>query len=431
MSKHQEGLNIVLLPDIIAIISDYISNTDMFKNIQAEVEVTEIKEYPNIVFMTVCDVFRSVNMKCVIFKTDYQNKIIVGNKIVISATVRLYKNEIQLVIKSYVLLGLGSNISALSKLKEDLGKKGYFDNKQEISQNYQIIGVISSLKAAGLKDFIHTIETRCSNKKLYLYPATVQGSAAPDEIVKQIKLANTHNMVKVIAIIRGGGSKEDLECFNDKAIARAIHESVIPIVTGIGHQIDVSVADMVADQNFITPTAVAQGITTNNLLTTDKINAEILFISDLFMIKFRSCEEYIIDSEEKILKCKNKSMEKISLGIQSMTEFGTNIRNRLETYLNSFYDKIVNSQADIKASVTARNHTMNSVIEEYAHLNQIIALGLDVKISAYDTEINQLGRPSIVDRKTKKEITLVKNLKSGQRYRINFIDGHHDIKISI
>jgi len=430
-SEETIGANILTLPDIISNISAYIVSVPAFRAVQTEVEVTEIKEYPNIIFLTVSDALRIVNMKAVIFKSDYQSKISPGDKIVVSGAVRLYKNEVQLVIKSYVGTGMGDSMCALTKLRAELSLEGYFDNKKDIGQNYQTIGVVSSLRAAGLKDFIHTIESRCSGKKLYIYPATVQGLAATTEIPRAIQLANTHANVKILVIIRGGGSKEDLECFNDKAIARAIKNSVLPVVTGIGHQIDTSIADLVADKHFITPTAVAQGITVPNLLTTDKISAEITFLKDLFMIKFNSYTDYVVSSEARLAKYKGAKMTKLQTDINSITQVGDLVKARIQNLLGANLTYVTKAAVTIEQIRTELVAKITRGLDTHATFANVLSLGLSNQLDTYANEIRTFGRPTITDKRSGKEISLRKDLKPGRRYRIAFIDGHYDIKISM
>ena len=110
-----------------------------------------------------------------------------------------------------------------------------------------------------------TFKKRLCCAELVIYPTVVQGVTAPPKIIRAIELANQHDYVDIIVISRGGGSKEDLACFNDPRLAKSIYESQLPTVTGIGHEIDQSIADFVADKSFITPTATAEGITENRV----------------------------------------------------------------------------------------------------------------------------------------------------------------------
>ena len=419
------------LSNIITTINNYIVSVPAFKEINTEVEVMELKEYDSIVFMKICDDDKQTIMKSVIFKSAYTTKIEPGNKLKIKSSVRLYKTEIELVIKSYSVLGNGANMTSLAKLKSQLDGLGYFDaaNKKEIMSNYQTIGIVSSLNAAGMKDFIHTINSRCSCKNIYVYPATVQGSAGPAELQKAIQLANKHNIVQVLAIIRGGGSKDDLECFNDTNLAKVIFESVLPIVTGIGHQIDTSIADLVADKNFITPTAVAQSITTENVLTVEKINLLISNLKDLFNNKFNSYYDWISNTESKLRKYKLQHMEKISAIIKLHSASCADVKRHLRLATDLQYKYLSIAENDIVASKENIFKQSGIVISAYINGLHILESNIREKIFNYDATLKKISKPKIICKATNEEVYNLKNFKKNQKYLIQFIDGSYNIKI--
>ena len=417
------------LSDIISDISAYINSTSKFKLINIEVEITELKEYPNVTFMKVCDQSKQVFVKAIIYKSTYMVKLIPGNKIKIKSELKFYKNELELIIKSYSLIGQGSHLTALTKLKSELALLGYFDNKKQIGQNYHTIGLVSSIHAAGLRDFIHTINTRCSSIKLYLYPATMQGSSAPGEISSAIKLANRHNIVQILVVIRGGGSKDDLECFDNPILAKAIYESKLPIVTGIGHQTDISVADLCADRNFITPTATAQSITTENLLTVAKIQNKIKSITSVFALQLDACFSYISNIETKMLKYKNTYINTINNIRHNHKIRQTEISNVIRMTVNSQYKYLLD------AEFTLANTKLN-LIKEYTdtmtchtHNLELISANIKELIYNYNDNCIILAKPKITCIDTNEEIHTLKKFKLNSGYRINFIDGYFDIKV--
>ncbi|MBO5712125.1 MAG: exodeoxyribonuclease VII large subunit, partial [Acholeplasmatales bacterium] len=146
------------------------------------------------------------------------------------------------------------------KLKEELEKLGFFDvsKKKPIPQFPSTIGVITSATGAAVRDIINTISRRYPLCKMILYPAIVQGADAKFDIVKQIKKANSDNLCDVLIVGRGGGSIEDLWAFNERIVAEAIFESKIPIISAVGHEVDFTIADFVADKRAATPTAAAE-----------------------------------------------------------------------------------------------------------------------------------------------------------------------------
>lgn len=418
------------LIDIIDTISSFVNNSNSLKTIQLESEVSEIKEYPNVVYLTLIDSLTQTTIRATIFKSVYCTKLVIGSKISFQGSVKFYKNEIQISIKSYVLTGLGNAINSLNKLKEELALQGYYDNKKEILDNYSKIGIISSLNSAGLKDFVHTINSRTCGKEIFIYPAVVQGTSAPEEIRKAIILANKHNKAQVLALIRGGGSKEDLECFNDKIIATAIHESNLPLVTGIGHQIDISIADLVADKYFITPTATAQGLTKGGIFDNDEIMAELIYVQDLFMVKMTSYYDYLDDVEDQLQKCKDSIVSRLSHQLSQHELLIEKLRNNIQTNIDSkcaYFDRIDNQLETFKNDIVQKIDKALS-----AHHPVIEAIGpmIETKLSCYSNSVSLLGRPIIKSKISGREIRMASDLKKGRKYIIQFLDDTYEIKIT-
>jgi exodeoxyribonuclease VII large subunit len=156
--------------------------------------------------------------------------------------------------------GLGGLYEAFLKLKEKLAKAGLFDEaaKQAIPTHPRAIGIITSPQAAALKDVLSTLARRAPHIPLVIYPTLVQGPEAPAGIIAALKAANAAAEVDVILLVRGGGSIEDLWAFNDEQLAYALADSAIPIVCGVGHETDFTIADFVADVRAPTPTSAAE-----------------------------------------------------------------------------------------------------------------------------------------------------------------------------
>lgn len=257
------------IKDIKSLMTLVNSKVTEIRNIEMTVEVYENKRYGSVHLISIKD--PSANMKAVIYRKNYKEELVPGDKIEIEGSMSIFNTNLQLVINSYKKMGDGDLNKLYEKLKKELEKKGFFKNKREISNNYKRIGIVSSLTAAGFKDAISIFNKRCAGIELIIYPSLVQGESAAKQISEAIKLANKHKYVEVIAVLRGGGDKEDLKCFNDKELAYTIFDSTIPIVTGIGHQINETIADLVADKNYITPSAVAQNITQDKNYYVEKL----------------------------------------------------------------------------------------------------------------------------------------------------------------
>lgn len=185
-----------------------------------------------------------------------------GMQILARARIGLYeaRGEFQLVIEHMEDAGDGALRRAFDELKLKLQKEGLFDEqqKQPLPAIAERVGVITSNTGAAIRDILTTLKRRFPALPVVVYPVTVQGDLAPGQIAQAIALANKRKDCDVLILARGGGSLEDLWAFNEEEVARAIHKSTLPIISGIGHEVDITIADFVADYRAATPTAAAE-----------------------------------------------------------------------------------------------------------------------------------------------------------------------------
>ena len=168
-------------------------------------------------------------------------------------TVQLYVNEMR-------QAGEGALYADFLRLKDKLEKAGLFDqaHKKPLPRLPRHIGIVSSATGAALQDMLHTLERRLPSARVTIAPSAVQGAEAPPAIIRGLKALNRIPDLDLILLARGGGSIEDLWCFNDEALALAIFNSRVPIISGVGHETDFTIADFVADLRAPTPTAAAE-----------------------------------------------------------------------------------------------------------------------------------------------------------------------------
>ena len=201
-----------------------------------------------------CAMFRMKNLR-VTFRP--QN----GMQVLVRAAVSLYepRGDYQLIIESMHPAGEGLLQQQFEALKLKLAAEGLFAQnlKKTIPHFCQSVGVITS-KTGALQDILHILQRRDPSLKVVIYPTSVQGKEATAEIAQMIELANRRNEVDVLIVGRGGGSLEDLWCFNEETVARAIFNSVLPVISAVGHETDVTIADFVADVRAPTPSAAAE-----------------------------------------------------------------------------------------------------------------------------------------------------------------------------
>lgn len=301
------------------------------------------------------------NVNC--FMSIYQLRIPLedGMKVVVRGTPKLTKwGRFSFTVSAVQPVGEGSLKKAFELLKKKLGDEGLFDEekKRELPKYLTKLGVISSTQAAGYADFIKIINARWCGMKVQVAHTQVQGMDAPDQIIRALNYFNERGEVEAIAILRGGGSADDLACFNDEALVRAVAASKIPVITGVGHEVDESLCDLAADVRASTPSNAAE------ILTPDKENIKLdikMKIDSIDRILFNRAE-----AEKKAIKEKLEQVNKI-IGI-----------------------KIIDYRKQISASIkTLGALNPEKVLKRgYAILKGKISLGSVVKITTFDKEIN-------------------------------------------
>ena len=220
-------------------------------------------------------------LSCVLFsreKVPHRGLLADGQKVLLQGDVTVYeaRGQYQIIVRAVELQGVGALQVAFEKLKQKLAAEGLFapERKRPLPKYPQRIGLVTSPTGAAIRDVLHVVRRRNPGLEIILAPCRVQGEGAAAEIAEAIKLLNRYSVapspiqrfndsthLDLILITRGGGSLEDLWAFNEEVVARAIFESAIPVVSAVGHEIDFTIADFVADVRAATPSAAAEIIT--------------------------------------------------------------------------------------------------------------------------------------------------------------------------
>ncbi|CAD5696649.1 exodeoxyribonuclease VII large subunit [Escherichia coli] len=207
-----------------------------------------------------CAMFRNSNRR-VTFRPQH------GQQVLVRANITLYepRGDYQIIVESMQPAGEGLLQQKYEQLKAKLQAEGLFDQqlKKPLPSPAHCVGVITSKTGAALHDILHVLKRRDPSLPVIIYPTAVQGDDAPGQIVRAIELANKRNECDVLIVGRGGGSLEDLWSFNDERVARAIFASRIPVVSAVGHETDVTIADFIADLRAPTPSAAAEMVSRN------------------------------------------------------------------------------------------------------------------------------------------------------------------------
>lgn len=198
-----------------------------------------------------------------------------GMKVLVTGSISVYPatGNYQIYVEDLIEDGVGNLYVAFEKLKEKLSKEGLFDQKykKKIPKIPENIGIVTAPTGAAIKDIISTIRRRFPLANTYLFPCLVQGENASKDITEKLKQADSYNL-DVIIIGRGGGSFEDLNCFNDEELARTIFKAKTPIISAVGHEIDYTISDFIADLRAPTPTGAAEMAVPNMLDVKTNIN---------------------------------------------------------------------------------------------------------------------------------------------------------------
>ena len=230
-----------------------------------------------------------------------------GMKVLVKGRITIYEatGNYQIYIDEMLEDGVGNLYIAFEQLKEKLSKEGLFDSKfkKKIPKIPSRVGVVTAQTGAAIKDILSTIKRRYPICEVILFPSLVQGEAAAGDIVKNIKMAENYDL-DVLIVGRGGGSIEDLWPFNEEIVARAIFESSIPIISAVGHEIDYTIADFVADLRAPTPTGAAE-LAVPNLVDLKKHIEQLKIRLNENVLKVINYQKLYLDSLKNSFVIKN------------------------------------------------------------------------------------------------------------------------------
>lgn len=319
-----------------------------------------------------------------------------GDEVILEASASIYKESgrYQLIVKSMKEAGTGDLEKAFLELKEKLLKEGLFnqDHKKPLPKFPSKIAVITSIGSAAYEDIIKTAKVRFDLCKLYFYNSLVQGNLAANDLIKALKKADLVGY-DAIVLARGGGSKEDLWCFNDEGLARAIFEAKTPIISAVGHEIDFSISDFVADHRSITPTASMID------LLPDK-NELIQKIDNFETNLKKAIKERFLNAKNKVLNLE-LSFKKIALNSKIEMSF-TNLKD-IEHKLNfAIQSKISKFESDLAIK--------KALLEEKNHFFSITKNLIQVQKDGKNISLNDLENGDIItlcSQTTSKKATII------------------------
>lgn len=365
-----------------------------------------------------------------------------GMSVLVNAQVSLYQKggTYNLNVNDMHEVGLGEQYLNFLRLKEKLDKEGLFDpdKKLPIPEFPEKVGVITSATGDAINDIVSTIQKRFPLIKIYLYPALVQGADAPRSLIRALQRANFDRIVDVIIIGRGGGSFEDLSCFNDELLAREIFNSKIPTVSGVGHEADFTIADFVASRRAPTPTGAAVVVSKDQYLIAKEINEKFKLINFYYKKtlerKFYEYQNIISKHYFKnfldIINLKEKELERLNYNLtvhspmnyinKSLTKVEDLIL-RLNIY--NIEEKIDNKLELIDNKISSLNYYYKQIIKakeiKYEnYLDKMIAIN----------PLNLIKKGYTLTYQNSKLITRVEDVNLEDKVKIIFYDGDLEVQ---
>lgn len=346
---------VVSISSVIARIKNVLTQTMDLDGIWIQGEISNLtKHRSGHYYFSLKD--KSGEMSCVMFSSYVSRlnfNVEEGMRVLVSGSINVYeqRGSLQLVIRQMKQDGLGDLYLEFEKRKQDLLRAGYFDESHKKAKPDYIenIGVVTGAQAAALQDVLSTIQRRWPMMKVTLYPSLVQGSLAPKSLIQSLKEADTHNH-DALLIVRGGGSFEDLFCFNDVQLVKTIYSLNTYIVSGVGHEVDTTLCDLVCDHRSVTPTAAAQWVTLDQYEVMAKIlnNKELLrqnmsMILNHNKLKLDSYKNhpYLKDPKSFIIE-KQLKLDGYNTQIEHALELELQKKNVIKNYTQQMHLRMMN-----------------------------------------------------------------------------------------
>ena len=341
-----------------------------------------------------------------------------GMKVLVTGKISVYEANggYQIYVSDMIEDGIGNLYIAYEQLKQKLELEGLFDpaKKKKIPKIPKTVGIITAPTGAAIKDILSTIKRRWPIAKTILFPSLVQGAEASSDIIRNIELTKNYNL-DVLIVGRGGGSIEDLWCFNDEGVARAIYDLEVPVISAVGHEIDFTISDFVADLRAPTPTGAAEMAVPN---MSDVIN----YLNQISIRANVSINNMLLSRKEILNKLLDSPIIRNPISIYEVKEQKfDNIYERIIIAYQNLIDKnryayeLTNKTLEINIQnyLTILKHNYSKTLSKLEVLNPLLTI----------------KRGYAVIKKEDKVISLKKNLSKGDLINIELQDGIIDAKV--
>ena len=394
--------SVVSVSELSLYLKSLLEMDDNLQNIWVQGEVSNCKTYPSgHCYFTLKE--GEAQLLCVFFKHSRVRSSAPGLRdgmaIAINGRISYYERDgkLQCYVESVKLLGEGALFQQFEQLKARLAAEGLFDpeRKRPLPQQPAIIGIVTSPQAAALQDMLRVLRMRYPLVQVVFSPALVQGAEAPASIATALDLLNEHGEAEVIIVGRGGGSIEELWAFNEEVVARAIARSRIPVISGVGHETDFTIADFVADHRASTPTAAAT-------------------------IAVPNIEDWRVEVQEKQFLLTALMRERIE-DLQGQLEYAKqDLRrasplNLIDQRRQQIDDAVERLQTRMQYMVSLHGERLRGVVERLHALSPLLTIARGYAVVRHDAE-------QIV-------VTSIQQVQVGDRLTIQVQDGYIPVEV--
>jgi exodeoxyribonuclease VII large subunit len=330
-----------------------------------------------------CAMFRNKNRS---LKFNPEN----GMLILVRANVSLYEDrgEFQLIIEHMEAAGDGALQRAFEALKQRLYEEGLFSDshKQIIPTTPKAIGVITSPSGAAIRDILSILLRRFPLTNVIIYPTAVQGEEAEGQIIKMLEIAEIRKECDVLILARGGGSLEDLWVFNNENVARSIYKCTLPIVTGIGHEIDFTIADFVADERAATPSAAAELVSPDQIQIKQQLRTQNEKLLQLISNNIKQHQQHILQLGKRL----PHPAYQLQTLIQRLDHLQQSMSHATYVTINTQKMRLNNLAATLGHYNPAQSLQLYS--ERYAQTRERLKQALQYKLQHFNNELSNLSR---------------------------------------
>jgi len=417
--------NYITITEVNKYIKEIINDDLLLKKVYLKGEISNFKAHSRgHYYFTLKD--ENSRIAAVMFSFNNKNLKFVpydGMKVLVTGKIDVYEasGSYQIYVEDMMPDGIGVLYVAFEELKKKLLSEGLFDKdkKKKIRRIPNVIGIVTSPTGAAIKDILTTIKRRYPVCETILFPALVQGEAAAQDIANKIKLANeVKDIYKIDTLIvgRGGGSLEDLWPFNEEVVARAIYESELPVISAVGHEIDITISDYVADLRAPTPTAAGE-------LAVPDINTIITYLDTASSRSYTALNNIINNNYKRLDNIKNSYILSRPMTMYEIKEQKLDI---LMDNLDRVITKIIDNNR-VRLFTCSNSYILNNPSMLYKYSEQKLSHIIS-KLEVLNP-LNTLNRGYAIVKKDDKVLSSIKNINENDIITISLKDGNAISKI--